>query len=268
MPTVTSRYGTYTRPPPPLPPAPPVPTNPDGTPKEPEIVVVIAPRQQGDPYRSLLPYGGLSGPQENAVRDMQWATSHPWERVEAMGMRSQDFIDVGRDEEGYTTLELNETSGWRNPSDEELFQLIGGGYNRELTASTRVDGRGTNLDDYSRSLNGLQPRTRWDPETLSPQNLTSVGTSPARSSPYQRELIGDGIDGMQFARDLVNRAGFGRNWGNSANWRIQPNGGIATFKGSDNFQVTLRSATNSNSGLAAVEVKWQGTTVRWHIIDK
>jgi hypothetical protein len=81
-------------------------------------------------------------------------------------------------------------------------------------------------------------------------------------------LIGDGIDGTEFAKALVDRAGFGRYWVNSTNWRIQPNGGIATFKGSDTFQVTLRSATNSNSGLSAVEVKWQGTMVSWHIIDK
>ncbi|MFZ4664479.1 MAG: hypothetical protein ACOYNY_46225 [Caldilineaceae bacterium] len=166
------------------------------------------------------------------------------------------------------TLELNGSEGWRNPTDDELFLLIGGGSSRETTPGVRDTGRGTVLDDASRLANGLQPRTRWDPESLSPQTLTSIGKSPPRSSPYQRELIGDGIDASNFARDLANRAGFGRLWGNRANWQHHPSGGIHTFKGSDAFQVTLRSAANSKSGASAVEVKWHGVTVRWHVVDK
>jgi hypothetical protein len=51
-------------------------------------------------------------------------------------------------------------------------------------------------------------------------------------------------------------------------WQHHPSGGIHTFKGSDTFQVTLRSAANSKSGASAVEVKWHGVTVRWHVVDK
>lgn len=108
MPSIGPYYSRpYTPPAPPSEP-PPVPTNPDGTPKTPEVIVVIAPRQSSDPYRPLLPYGGLSGAQESARRDMQWATSHPWERVEAMGMKSQDFTEVGRDDGGYAALGLSD----------------------------------------------------------------------------------------------------------------------------------------------------------------
>jgi hypothetical protein len=189
------------------------------------------------------------------------------DRALMLGMNPDAADDLGRDGDGYTTLELNETSGWRNPSDEELFQLIGGSYDRQLTASTRSTGRGTELDDYTRALNGLQPRTRWDPDTLSPDNLNTIGIKPPGSHHYQRELIGDGIDAMDFARATANKAGFGRDWGNRANWQVH-NGGIATFKGSDNFQVTLRGSGNSNSGVAAVRIDWGGKNVTWHVVNK
>ena len=196
---------------PPPPPPPIYQEMPDGTVREVDQIIVTA-QKKTDLYRSLLPYGGLTGAQENARRDMEWAMMSPVARVESSGLNFVDRLDDVPDGDGaLQTLELVDADGWKMPTEEELFQLIGGGSNRELTPGTRSDGRGTNLDDYSRALNGLPPRTRWDPNTLSPQNLTSVGTSPARSSPYQRELIGDGVDGMQFASELANSAGFGRN---------------------------------------------------------
>jgi hypothetical protein len=267
MTSINPYYNFYTPPPPPPQPPPPPSTNPDGTPREPEVIVVIAPNQDGDPYRPLLPYGGLTGAQENFARDMAFGMAGPEDRALMLGMNPYASDDLGRDGDGVQTLELNESDGWRNPSDEELFQLCGGGYNRELTASTRATGRGTELDDYSRALNGLQPRTRWDPDTLSPDTLTNIGIKLPGRPHGQRNLIGDGIDGMDFARSLVNKAGFGRNWGNRANWKMNGEGGIATFKGSDNFQVTLRSATNSNSGLSSVEVRWNGVNVSWHVVN-
>lgn len=271
MTSISPYYGAYTPSPPPPPPeqAPePIPTNPDGTPREVEVIVVIAPRQPGDPYRSLLPYGGLTGAQENSARDMDFGMAGPEDRALMLGMNPYASDDLGRDGDGYQTLELNESVGWRNPSDEELFQLIGGPYDRQITASTRTIGRGSNLDDYDRALNGLQPRTRWDPNTKSPDTLTNIGKQARGSHPYQRELIGDGLDAMDFVRSAVNRAGFGREWGNRANWQIDGNGGIATFKGSDNFQVTILGSANSNSGVSAIQIQRNGERVTWHVVDR
>lgn len=269
MTTIGPSYGRYV--PPPAPPAVPPPlTNPD-EPHTLDVVIVTASRSR-DSTAAIFrqAYGGLTGAQENSRRNEEWAMSSPSQRVEAMGMSAHVLAgeDLGQDGDGYQTLELNETDGWRNPTDSELSQLIGGPYDRQITASTRTTGRGSNLDDYDRALNGLQPRTRWDPETLSPDTLTNIGKPGRGSHPWQRELIGDGLDAMDFARSAVNKAGFGREWGNRANWQIDGNGGIATFKGSDNFQVTLPGSANSNSGVGAVQIKWNGRTVTWHVVNK
>jgi hypothetical protein len=271
MTTISPYYGAYIPSAPPPPPPTPVPTNPDGTPKEVEVVVVWG-RRNPTPEQVFGPYGGLTGPQENARKDQNFFFGEGLAgRAEAMGMDANASITVSPDGESelYMTLELNESEGWRNPTDDELYQLIGGSYNRELTASTRSTGRGTELDDYSRALNGLQPRTRWDPETLSPDSLTSIGLKPPGRPHNQREIIGDGLDAMEFARALATKAGFGREWAsNSGKWIMNGQGGIATFRGSDRFQVTLRSSDNSFSGVSAVEVKWNGASVKWHVVDK
>lgn len=102
-----------------------------------------------------------------------------------------------------------------------------------------------------------------------PDTLTNIGIKPPRSNQWHRELIGDDLDAMDFARALANKAGFGRDWGNRSNWQTHGDGGIVTFKGSDNFQITFRGAANSNSGVGAIQVKWgNNSPVTWHVVNK
>lgn len=83
---------------------------PDGLPHTFETVVVVN-RGPHDPYRFLMAYGGLTGAQENARRDMQFAMSGLEERAAMLGVNAHSSTEVGRDESQQDS-ELSDPTEW------------------------------------------------------------------------------------------------------------------------------------------------------------
>lgn len=81
-------------------------TMPDGTKREVDVIIVTAKRT--DPYKALMPYGGLTGAEEDGRRDSEFANMSPEDRALALGMNPFDSLDVSRDaEDPYQTLEID-----------------------------------------------------------------------------------------------------------------------------------------------------------------
>jgi hypothetical protein len=82
-------------------------TMPDGTKREVDVIIVTAKRT--DPYKALMPYGALTGAEENGRRDAEFANMSPEDRAIALGMNPFDSIEVGQDaEDPYQTLEIDQ----------------------------------------------------------------------------------------------------------------------------------------------------------------
>ena len=77
---------------PPLPPGPAPPpstggqTGGSGTPDDPAVILVIGQRPPPGPPVGYGPYGGMTGAEARAARDMAWAMGTPEDRVRAMGL--------------------------------------------------------------------------------------------------------------------------------------------------------------------------------------
>ncbi len=108
MTSISPYYTVYAPPPPP--PPPPVILDVNGNPKAPEVVVVIG--QRIDPYKSLLPYKGLTGAAENARRDMAFAMAGPEDRCRMLGMDPNASVGLGAE----AINEYDEISSFLPPS--------------------------------------------------------------------------------------------------------------------------------------------------------
>jgi hypothetical protein len=237
----------------------------DGTVRRVDVIIVTAQKKQ-DPYRSLMPYSGLTGAQENARRDMEWAMSSPEQRAIMMGMDPFASIDGGRNgEPGFTTLELPETfyneDGWG-------FNLVGGDKGREIAGSIvgniRFDGRGSQLDQDERKKAGLPERTTWSPELITPEYLASLGTKPRGNNFNVREIGGDELDLMALGYDIMKAAGYRRRWrSDSEGWQHFKNGNVSVFTGNNGFKLTLRVGSGTSS-TPAIDVSWNGYQIKLH----
>jgi hypothetical protein len=221
-------------------------------------VIVIGQRKSDEEYynslNTLTAYSGMTGAQYNAYKDMQFAMSSPEERCAALGMDANASCGV---DEGSATGDV---------SEEFFLQLIGGPADRETAPGARTAGRGTELDDYTRARNGLPPRTRWD-NVNKPEDLRSVGTYRPGTGQEIRQFQGDGVDAVDFTRNIGTKAGVPESaWGNRAFWRPFGNGGMR-FEPSSNFSVDLMPSSATKSGLGSVQINWSGTFTKFRILE-
>jgi hypothetical protein len=239
--------------PPPLPGTTPITSTTTIDPETGQQVIVITAHVSQSKYGAHAPafYDGWAshgGGAATSAQDQAWATMSPTDRAQKNGINAHMKV------EGLAPL-----------GDE--YEVAGGmGHNggpRLYTPGGR-GGRATEMEDFERARLGQPPRTRWDPEALTPTGLQTLG-NPGRGNGTQfnvRELVGDRLDANNLAHDIARRAGYTlRDLAVS-----QPKPGVVVWSWGPNLQITHRTGLGTST-TPAMDVNWNGVFTKFHIDD-
>ena len=198
---------------------------------DPNVIIVWGTRIQ----QKLNAIGSTSGWSD---KTSEWAEQDPLSRVGASGASPYKIDDQGGGD----------------------VQYAQNGPGSRLSTGAARGGRATEMDDMERARIGAAPRTRWDPDNLTPENLRELGTSVRGNIFNVRELSGDRLDAIQLSRDIAARAGYSsRTLTLSA-----PKDGLWIWDWGPNLRITHRWGQRTSS-TPAMDIIWNGVKMKFHL---